>query len=129
MRVAIAAQFPRPVAVKRRLQSFMHAFRGIAEFIRIGANAKIQLLAAIVALAGGWRLGLSRGEWLAVLLCIGLVLAMEAMNSALEVLANEVSEERRPRIRQAKDMAAGAVLIAAITSLAVAGVILCARMV
>lgn len=107
-----------------RLRSFVHAARGIRDFIRTGANARLQLLAAVVAVGGGIALGLSANEWIAVVLCIGLVLAAEAFNTALEELADEVSLERRPRIRRAKDMAAGAVLLTALTATTVALIIL-----
>jgi diacylglycerol kinase (ATP) len=55
-----------------------------------------------------------------VTVCIGMVLSAEAMNTALEQLADEVTEERKERIRRVKDMAAGAVLISSIASVVVA---------
>lgn len=92
-----------------------------------GANARIQLGAAVLALIAGFVFSFRPGEWIAVVLCVGMVLAAEAMNTALEVLADEVSEERRERIGKAKDLAAGSVLIAALASVAVAVVILLER--
>jgi diacylglycerol kinase len=89
----------------------------------MGRNARIQAVVAVaVVIAGVWT-GLSSGEWMTLVLCCGLVLAAEAFNTALEELANEVTEERRPRIRRAKDMAAGAVLITAMTAAIVGCVI------
>ena len=55
-------------------------------------------------------------EWIALLICIGAVLAAEAFNTALEALADRISTEYSPLIRDAKDLSAGAVLILAIMS-------------
>jgi len=67
-------------------------------------------------------LGLTAGEWCAILLAIGLVWSAEGMNSALEALADRVAPEEHPLVGRAKDMAAGAVLAAAIVA-AVIGVL------
>lgn len=107
-----------------RVQAFAHAARGIREFVAGCTHAKIQLLAAASIVIAGSLLEFQPWEWIAVVLCIGLVLSMEAMNSALEELANEVSEERRERIRKAKDMASGAVLIASLASLVIAVILI-----
>ncbi|MFD2256582.1 diacylglycerol kinase family protein [Luteolibacter algae] len=110
--------------LKGRIRSVSHALRGVREMLLLGANAKLQLAAAAIVLIAGVLLRFSSSEWMAVSLCIGLVLSAEAMNTALEELADEVSEERRERIRRAKDMAAGAVLIASATALIVATIII-----
>ncbi|MBD5779515.1 diacylglycerol kinase family protein [Pelagicoccus sp. NFK12] len=113
--------------MKKRIQSFAHAIRGIRDFIACGTNAKIQL--ACAALVGGLGLALefTGSEWIAVTLCAGFVLSAEALNTAIEELANEVSPERKESIRRVKDIAAGAVLIAAVTSLLVAATLLYSR--
>lgn len=113
--------------MRRRIQAFVHATRGIVGFLSSCANAKIQVCAAISIVIAGLVLEFQPWEWIAVVLCIGLVLSAEAMNSALETLADEVSEENRTRIGKAKDMAAGSVLIAAIASVAVASILLVQR--
>ena len=59
-------------------------------------------------------------DWIAVVLCIGMVLSAEAMNTAVELLADALHPERDERIRLVKDVAAGAVLITAIVSVVVA---------
>ncbi|EDY81917.1 Prokaryotic diacylglycerol kinase superfamily [Verrucomicrobiia bacterium DG1235] len=114
--------------MKRRFDSFRHAFRGIANFIALGTNAKLQLIAAIVTLLAGFPLGYKAYEWVAVILCIGMVLTAEAFNTALEELSNEVTKERKESIRRVKDIAAGAVLLAAISSVAVAATIIAQRL-
>ena len=109
--------------MKKRIESFGHAFRGIHDFIFSGANQKIQLFAAFTIIALGSALGFTAGEWIAVTICIGMVLSTEAMNTALEELADEVTEEKRESIRRVKDMAAGSVLITSLVSVIVATII------
>ncbi|MCV6638192.1 diacylglycerol kinase family protein [Candidatus Albibeggiatoa sp. nov. NOAA] len=110
--------------MKGRIKSFKHAFVGIYEFIKCGINSKIQLVAGISVCILGFILRFSPEEWIAIFICIGLVLSLEAMNTAIEELANEVTQEKNERIRKVKDMAAGAVLIASIISAIVASIIL-----
>lgn len=64
-------------------------------------------------------LGLSTFEWIAVILCIGAVLAAEGVNSAIEALCDKVSPEYDEAIKHTKDLAAGAVLILAVMSVIV----------
>jgi diacylglycerol kinase len=113
--------------MRKRIESFGHACRGIVLLFARGVNARLMLLAALAAVAAGFPLNYSAAEWLGVSLCIGLVLAAEAINSALEMLADEVMPERREGIRNAKDLAAGGVLIASMGSLAVFVIILVSR--
>lgn len=102
--------------LRRLFKSFHYAFRGIGELFLSTPNARIHLVAAlgVVLLAGILRV--SKVEWIILILVICLVLAMEAMNSALEKLSDRVSEEYSPLIRDAKDLAAGAVLLVAIAA-------------
>lgn len=106
--------------MKKRIESFGHALRGIRDFILLGTNSKIQLLAGVAITVLGFVLRFSSNEWIAVTICMGVVLSAEAMNTALEELADEVTEERKERIRRVKDMAAGSVLISSIASAIVA---------
>jgi diacylglycerol kinase (ATP) len=106
--------------MRKRLKSFAHAFRGIVEFVRLGANAKIQLVAAVLIVGLGLLLEFGTYDWIAVVLCIGMVLSAEAMNTAVEQLADALRPESDERIRLVKDVAAGAALITAIVSVVVA---------
>lgn len=72
---------------------------------------------------GGHFVGLSSMEWIVICLCIGLVLSAEAVNSAIEALADRVSPAYDEAIKRTKDLAAGAVLLLAIAS-AVVGLII-----
>ena len=107
-----------------RLRSIGYAVKGIFILIRTQPNAQLHLAATVAALIVGYFLHLHPWEWVAILLCIGLVWLAEALNTALEFLADEVSQEHRHRIGMAKDVAAAGVLIAALISLLIAGVIL-----
>jgi len=106
----------------RRLRSFGYAWKGIAWLIRSQPNAQIHLAATICAVATAWWLQITAGEWCAILIVTGLVWSAEAMNSALELLADHLAPDDHPLVGKAKDIAAGGVLIAAIVA-AVVGVI------
>ncbi len=106
-----------------RYLSFVYAFRGIADFFRAHIHAQFHLLAMLVTLGLAIYYPIQRWEWVAIWGCIGLVVSMEAMNTALEYLTDLVSPEYNVLAGKAKDMAAGAVLIAAFTA-AVTGAII-----
>jgi len=95
----------------RRLASFGHAGRGLRALLA-EPNARIQLLAAGAVIALGLWLDLGRADFALLGLAIGLVLALEALNTALEALADRVAPDPHPLVAKAKDVAAGAVLIA-----------------
>lgn len=107
-------------SLKKRVASFRYAFRGIRTMVFEEHNARIHLLAVILVTGLGFLLGISVNEWLAISLSIGLVLLAEAMNSAIENLADVVSSGHDLRIGKVKDIAAGGVLITAIISVVVA---------
>ena len=110
--------------IKNRIHSFIYAFEGIKTLFRETPNAMIQLAAAIAAILLGLIFHISTVEWLILILVIGGVVALEAMNSALEHLSDYTSKkEIDPTIKKAKDLSAAAVLIMAIAALAV-GVII-----
>ena len=98
----------------RRMKSVGHALRGMADLVRTQPNAHVHLLATVAVCAAGGYVGLSRDEWLWVSVAIALVWSAEAFNTALEDLADTVHPEQHPGIGRAKDVAAGAVLIAAL---------------
>lgn len=105
--------------VEDRLKSFQHAFRGVGLVVRSQPNAWIHAAATVGVVALGWWTRLAAWEWCALVLAIGLVWVAEALNTALEFLADEVSLEKRELIGKAKDVGAAAVLLAAITSVVI----------
>ena len=96
-----------------RVQSFRYAFRGIGEMLRTEINARIHATAAIIVILVGFALGIDRIEWLAITLSIAGVCCAEGFNSAIESLCDVASPDYHPKVERAKDIAAGAVLIAA----------------
>lgn len=109
--------------LQARIRSFGYAFNGLKVLLLTQPHAQLHALATIAVLVLGKMLHLRRWEWVAILLCIGMVWMAEALNTALEFLADEVSLEQRDRIAKAKDVAAGGVLITALISVAVAVVV------
>jgi len=103
----------------RRLNSFSHALRGMAQLVRTQPNARVHLLATLLVCAVGFYFSLERMEWLWLIVAIVLVWSAEAFNTALEELADTVHPERHPGIGRAKDVAAAAVLIAALGAAAI----------
>ncbi len=82
--------------------------------LRSQHNAWLHALATVGALAAGVALGISRLEWLAITLAIMAVWTAEALNTAFESLCDVASPEFHPMVERAKDVAAGAVLVAAL---------------
>ena len=100
-------------SVAARARSFGHAFRGLALLLASQHNAWIHAVATLAVLVAGLVLGVSRLEWALLLLAIGGVWSAEALNTAVEWLADVVSPDHDARVGRAKDLAAAAVLLAA----------------
>src|SRR4051812_47498564 len=96
--------------------SFAHAGRGIWVFLKWTHNAWIQILILCGAVLLGFHFSISRVDWMLLVLAAGLVLAAEAFNTAVEMFLDIVSPEYHPYVRNAKDVAAGAVLISAVAA-------------
>lgn len=103
-------------AWQRLCQRFGWAGRGVLVMLRTQANARIHAGAAVVVIVAGFAFHISAGEWCAVVGAIGLVFALEAVNTAVEAVVDLASPEVHPLAERAKDVAAGAVLIAAIAA-------------
>ncbi len=107
-------------SIQKRIRSFGHAFRGLRSLFEETPNALIHLIAAVIAISLGFAFRISSGEWLAIIIVVGAVFSMEAVNTALERLSDYAcNKEIHPVIKKVKDLAAAAVLIAALTALAV----------
>jgi diacylglycerol kinase len=105
-------------------KSFYFAYKGIADlFSGRHPNAIIHLLAVVVVSIAGFSFDLSASEWLFIVLCFIIVIALEAVNSAIEYVVDLASPEYHPLAEKAKDMAAGAVLIAAMGAFIIAVII------
>jgi len=110
---------------KRTLvDSFRYAFAGLWHALRTQRNIRIHLVVAIVVVILGIALNLPEGAWAIIALTIGFVFVAELFNSVVEAVIDLVTEDYHPLAKQAKDVAAGAVLIAAITAVAVGVLVL-----
>lgn len=106
----------RPMRAAGRLQSVLHALDGWRFLVRNEPNMRIHLGSAGLAVAGGIWLRIDAGDWRWLIVAMAMVLAAEALNTAVEQACNAVSRGHHPAIKAAKDVAAGAVLIAAIAA-------------
>lgn len=110
-------------SLKARLRSFVNAAHGLRYLVAEQHNARIHLVATLVVIAAGWYLEVSPLEWCVLLLTMALVWAAEAINTAVEYLADAAVPERHPLIRRAKDIGAAGVLITAVAAVVVGAVI------
>jgi diacylglycerol kinase len=110
--------------LQRRVRSFGYAFAGLGYLFRTQPNAWIHALAttAVVALAGWLRL--PAGDWALLVLAMMAVWMGELFNTAVEAVVDLVMPEQHPLARAAKDVAAGAVLVAALGAVAIGLLIL-----
>lgn len=104
---------------RKRLASFKHATGGIWQALKDGPNLQIHVTAAVIAVLLGMFLGISYFEWLIILLLIGLVISLELTNTAIEETVDYFTLNLHPGAKRAKDIAAGAVLVSAITALVI----------
>ncbi len=111
------------LSLVKRAQSFSHAGRGLWLFVRTTPNAWIHLAAFVFVTGLGLWLQITFIEWSLLILVGALVLAAEAFNTAIEIDIDLTSPEYHPYARDTKDVAAGAVLIAALAAVVVGGLI------
>lgn len=109
----------RRVDVRRTLYSFRHAGRGLRWAVSSQANLRVHLAAVALVLVLALLFRFSSLELVALLLCFAIVIAAELFNTTLEVLIDYAWPEHHPMIGRAKDVAAAAVLVAAIGAAAV----------
>ncbi len=115
--------------VARVFRSFPYAIAGILYLFRTQRNARIELGIAIAACALAAWLRIGRMEWALLVITIALVLALEAINTAIEAAIDLASPDYHSQAKIAKDAAAGAVLLAAIASVVVGLLILLPRLI
>ncbi len=106
-----------------RIKSFGFAIDGLVAFFKTQPNAWIHSFAAVLAISCGVFLKIDRMEWCWILVVIALVFITEMLNTALEFLTDLASPNIHPLAKKVKDIAAAAVLIAAIVALFIAGII------
>jgi len=114
-------------SIKSRLSSFKFAFQGLLSLVKNEHNARIHLLAAILAIVLGIVMKISVTEWALLTIVIGLVFISELFNTAIEKLADFVHPEWNDQIKKVKDYAAAAVFISAVIALVAGGLIFIPR--
>ena len=107
----------------QRRNSFRYAANGVRIAFATQAHAKVHLVAALAVAYAGWLFAVSPTEWCALLLAIALVWVSEALNTAIEFTVDLISPGHHELAGKAKDVAAGAVLLAAGLAAIVGGII------
>lgn len=105
------------------LAGLLHALDGVKEGYRSERSMRIHCAAAALVLLLGLLLGLSAWEWIVCVILIGLVIASELLNTALEHIVDILMPELNPRAKRVKDTAAGAVLVVSLAA-AIAGAVI-----
>ncbi len=101
---------------KKLINSFKFAFKGIGSSIRSERNMKIHFTMMILVVLAGIILNISMWEWITCFILFGLVISLEMVNTAIEIVVDLVSPTFNDRAGRAKDIAAGAVLVNAIVA-------------
>ncbi len=112
-----------PFSISQRLKSFKYAFAGLRTLFTEEHNARIHLIAAVIAMVVGFLLKISATEWILLVSTICLVFICELFNTSLEALADFISPEKHQQIKKVKDLAAAAVFISAFAAL-ITGIII-----
>jgi diacylglycerol kinase (ATP) len=103
-------------SLKSRLASFAFAFSGLKTVFRDEANFKIHVISAFVVLGFAYYMELAEWEWIVLILCIGLVLIAETINTAIEQLCDHITPEQNIHIKKIKDIAAASVLLSTLVA-------------
>ncbi|WP_066064135.1 diacylglycerol kinase family protein [Neobacillus soli] len=98
------------------LKTFSFAFTGIVTALRTERNMRFHFFSSIIVVIASLYFSITKTEWLFILLAIGGMFALELTNSAIERVVDLVTGEYHPLAKQAKDLAAGAVLVYAVLS-------------
>ena len=107
----------------RLWNSFSYAIAGIKTALRSERNMRIHFIVSLLVIGCAVFFSISKMEWLLVILAIGGVFSLELINTAIERVVDLVTEEYHPLAKQAKDLAAGAVFIYAITAVLIGMII------
>src|SRR5256714_3852267 len=110
---------PAPGRAPSLLESFNYAVEGIIHVLRTQRNLRIHFLAAVLVFAGAIAVGVSRLQLIALVIAIAFVLVAEMLNTAIEGVIDVSTTSFDPNAKLAKDIAAGAVLIASVTAIAI----------
>ncbi|MCR5574617.1 MAG: diacylglycerol kinase family protein [Bacteroidaceae bacterium] len=107
---------------KKQMRSFKFAWKGIMTCAGHEQNITFHLIVAILVVVAGYVFDITKAEWTAVVICIGMVVTAELFNSSIERLVDMVSPQWQKIAGEVKDIAAGAVLVTAAAA-AIVGII------
>jgi diacylglycerol kinase len=107
----------------KRILAFKYALQGISKAFGAEFHLKIHFFAAFLVISAGFYFKVSPIEWAILLICIGAVVSLEMMNSAIEKLSDKVDSSVSEKIAYVKDVAAGAVLVFSLIAMVVAIVV------
>lgn len=109
--------------MKKRIVSFRNAWNGILHAFKTEVHFRFHLFAAIIAISFALFFNITQIEWLMVLSCIAAVLSSELLNTAVERICDRITKDLDPLIGNAKDLAAGSVLIISAAALIIGAII------
>jgi diacylglycerol kinase (ATP) len=110
-------------------KSFIYAFRGIISFFKTECNAWIHLTGMAAVVIAGYSFNITQKEWCLLVFAIGIVFVSEVFNTSIECLTDMISPDYDERAGKVKDLSAGAVLVSAITALAIGLIIFVPRII
>lgn len=108
------------------LRSFRYALEGFRTAVTTERNINVQICVGVAALIAGVVLKLDALSWILIILCIGLVLFAELVNTSIEAIVDLATQELHPLAKRAKDIAAASVFTLSVTS-AIVGIIVFVR--
>lgn len=109
--------------MSRLINSFKYAGEGLLHSIKKEKNFQIHCVVAILAIASGCFFSLSKVEWMVIVLCVGMVLAFELLNTAVEQVCNMVQPGFSPAVKIIKDVSAAAVFLVVVMAVICGAVI------
>ncbi|MDE9438305.1 diacylglycerol kinase family protein [Staphylococcus xylosus] len=101
------------------MKRFSYAFQGMLVLIRKDHKFLLHLLLALIVIIAGFTFKINEVEWLFIIISIGLVLAFEAINTAVEYVVDLVTNEYHVLAKNAKDVAAFSVVLASLVALVI----------
>ncbi|MDI2588158.1 diacylglycerol kinase family protein [Psychrobacillus sp. NEAU-3TGS] len=105
--------------IRKFFKSFVFAFQGIILVVKSEQNFRFHVLAAVIVLLASFIMGLSKWEWIIIVMLICGMFMIELVNASIERVVDLASPELHPLAKQAKDLAAGACLVYAICTIIV----------
>ena len=109
--------------IKKRILSFIPAFKGLFWLFKNEANAQVHIIATIVVISAGYYFKIETKDWLILCFAIGLVITAEALNTSIEKLVDLLHPQKHQQAGLVKDLAAAGVLVASIVAVIIAALV------